>query len=175
MARTAQPTVPHRAYRHFAIVTLVLAALLALFISGENQQAAADEVEQQERQAQQQQTVAQHPQTPQLTRRERSNENRFGGGDLHQFGAPMEKPIDRGRNTVPNYDGATRTGDTTVVPGYSRAYLDSLTEQQYRQLLANLQQAGMLSPEERERNLANLSADSRQRSGAATPSEALVN
>ena len=175
MAKIAQPPVLHKAYRHFAVITVVIAALLALFTSGENSEAVAVQIEQHEREAQLQRISAERTRPAQLARREQASESSFAASDAQVFGKPMDQIRSSSGSSTANTGGATRTGEHTVIPGYSREYLNSLTEQQYRQLLDNLQQAGMFSPEEREQNLANLSAGSQRRSGVATPSESMVN
>lgn len=178
MARIAKPTVPQKAYRHFAVVTVVVALLLALFANGESRQAVAEEMAQRDEQARLERISAERARGPRITRREEASQARFDGGDLEDFGKPMERLQSGGAGNTsinPYATGATRSGESVVIPGYSRAYLDSLTEEQYQQLLRNTRDAGLLSADEREANLANLSQGSERRSGQATPSEQLVN
>lgn len=176
MAKIAKPQVPHKVYRHFAVITVAVTALLALFASGENRHAVAEQIEQREREAELQRISAERTRPPQLARRENTSQSRFDGGDMEEFGRPMQNMGSSGGSSSINPSGgATRTGESTVIPGYSRAYLDSLTEEQYRQLLNNAREAGLLSADEREQALANLAKGSQRRSGAATPSETLVN
>lgn len=173
MAKIAKPPVPYKAYRHFAIITVVVTGLLALFASGENREVVADRIEQQEREAHLRAVSAERTGRPRIGRRDATGQGRFDGGDRQEFGRPMDDLSAGNSSTMENFTspGAARRGQTTQIPGYSQAYLDSLSEEEYRRLLQNLRAAGMLSPEERAQTLANLEAGSRQRSGAATPSD----
>ena len=177
MAKIAKPPIPQKMYRHFAMVAVTMAVMIAMFASGENRQAISEEIEQRQRQAELEQTSAQRARGPIVSRRDANSQGRFAGGDKEDFGTPMVNLSTNSSSAMPNVTsgGATRRGQVMPIPGYSKAYLDSLTEEEYRRLVANLRANGMLDAQQREDTLNNLAAQSAQRSGPATGEDGLVN
>lgn len=166
MARVHTPAIPARMYRHFAVVTLALTAMLAFFADGENRQAAD-------------QKVAAKRQHDALRRESYA---RFGaptvGGQPApvghfsmdadadgDFGKPMDSPSG-------GYVGSPApSADPLTQLGYSQAYLNSLGKEERQKLLEGLRQSGMLDENERRRQSAALSAASARRSGAHPAAE----
>jgi len=176
MAMIATPQIPQKVFRHFAIVTVALTALIALLADGESRQATADAVEQGVNAAEQQ-GAARRASKPQITRRDETGQNRFEGGDSDEFGTPMVRLAGSTHATSQNLNATsgTRNGQTITIPGYSQAYLDSLSEDEFRRLVQTLRAAGMLDPDDLQQSLAEIEGASRHRSGKATGMDALVN
>jgi hypothetical protein len=180
MARIAKPAIPLAAYRRFAIITVGVTALLALFASGNSREAIADELAQQQREAELQRISAERTSKPVIGRRDPDQQARYSDSDTTDFGAPMMSVAGSGgsSSTLESFTtggGAARRGTQVVIPGYSQTYLNSLSEDEYQRLLRNVRAAGLLDQAERRRTLDNLENMSRSRAGQATGIDALVN
>lgn len=159
MAHISSPAIPMKMYRHFAIVTVMLTACLAMFADGENRQqadASAARAAEQHRGASQPRPAA----TPAYGQASltRNDTGTFGGDQGSGFGQPTDRSAAMGSaSSLPlaNSENA----------GFTSAYLDSLSAQELQQLLDSLQSAGATSVAERNRILMVLEAASRRRSG----------
>ncbi len=167
MAQVSLPPIPLKMYRHFAIVTIALTACLALFADGENREFA----EEQANRALQSQVRAERrtvqSNTPaygeaRLERRSGTT-TRFGREFDRNYGKPMISP-----NSRSSVIEQAVVRDDVVIPGYSQAYLDSLSEDELDQLIESLRAAGMLDQNQRRRNMARLEAAARRRSGVSS-------
>jgi hypothetical protein len=142
-------------YRHFAIVTVLLTAGVAMFAEGENRQAQATPVVQTAK-----------PAAP-VALATTGTQREPGWWDTetdfdNSFVRPMGRLLGGGGN------GLIPDLDETLVPGYSPEYLASLSEEERELLLAGLQENGMLVPDIRSRRSAALSAASIRRSGTGS-------
>lgn len=169
MAATKTPPVPIKVFKHFAIVTVVITALTALFADGENRevvekQIAAQIEEQERREARNAEpTLARAPSQP-------SVHEGFSDSVAMGFGEPMVRQ--RGSENKTGYIPGSKTPKgREAIPGYSQDYLDGLSEEEYEALLSGLREAGMLDPKTREQQIAALQRASIARSGTATPAE----
>lgn len=159
MAQLSKPAIPWQMYRHFAVITVLITACLAMVANGENGQAADDAAEQ----AAAQQAAASRPRpaaTPAYGRA------RLARNDAGQFGSEYDASF--GEAT----DRSAARGSASSLPlansenaGFTDAYLDSLSPQDLQQLLDNLQAAGATTASERNRILMVIEAASRRRSG----------
>jgi hypothetical protein len=102
MRRAAAPAIPPSLYRHFAIVTVVVAAGLALFAEGDNREAQAAQVAQ---------VRPDGRATPPVIARASPTDatgSTSGGWDEvdfdSSFGAPMDEPTGSGTETDPDED-----------------------------------------------------------------------
>jgi hypothetical protein len=149
MRRAVTPTVPPSMYRHFAILTVVLTAGLAMFAEGENREAQAAPAAQ-----------AVKPAAPvALVTATSTNGSAQAAGwsDVESydsgFGGPMEGLLGGGDSSViPDLEEG-------LVPGYSPRYVASLSEEERELLLGGLQESGMLEPEIHSRHGGSASAD----------------
>jgi hypothetical protein len=161
MRRAATPAIPQKMYRHFALVTVLLTAVMAMFASGENRNAATAHIE---------------TQTAENEVR-RESQARFGapkiGGspaptvrnfpdDIGEFGRPMDNPRESLSGSV------MARQERAEAAGYSPEYLASLSPAEREMLLKGLEENGMLSEEVRAERGAALAAASSRRSGAPT-------
>lgn len=170
MAKVARPPIPYKMYRHFAVVTVLITAAVAMLADGHNRGAVTRTIEERERETELQRISAEKTRPPQLIR---SDDHVVGSFDesaesLSRFGKPTVR-LATGHNDSAVLPGATREigGARIAIPGYSQGYIDSLSEEEYRALVEQLRAEGMLSPDERRQRVASLERASRQRSGAS--------
>lgn len=158
MRRAVTPAIAPSLYRHFAVVTVLLTAILAMFAEGESLEAQAAAVAQ----------PASAKPAAQAVLATANGATRQAPGwwyvdsysDSDTSGT-LSGLIGGDSGVIPDF------GDTEV-PGYSPEYLASLTEEERELLLAGLEKNGMLEPEIRDRSSAALAAASSRRSGAAS-------
>jgi hypothetical protein len=151
-------------YRHFAVVTVLLTAGIAMFAEGENRQARAAQVASQERARPKPAVEAlQPPPTRRKPRRRQQFLQETGGFD--GFDASFGMPMDLA-SSAPSSPAGTAASDATQA-GYSEAYLSSLDPEERDLLLAGLANEGVLAPRDRQRKSAALIAASQARSGAS--------
>jgi hypothetical protein len=152
--RRATPAIPPKMYRHFAVVTVVLTATLAMFADGENGKAAQSLVD--PRQA----PPAQPPQLVKPSPAAYSTTASEGGGEDFDFGSPMERLLGGdGSGILPGEDLAEEAG-------FSAEYLASLRPEERAMLLKGLEENGMLSSDVRDSRARALADASSRRSGA---------
>jgi len=172
MAKIAKPRVPAKMYRHFAFVTVGVTLLLAVFADGEGREAVVEHVQERERQAELQRISDRHTDRPHLTMRGGTAPTSFDVGESDNFGQATLK-VHASGGSIPVRATGPQSAGQRALPGYSSAYLDSLSDEEYQKLLNQLRQTGMLSADERARNIAAMTRASRQRSGETTGSETL--
>jgi len=158
-------------YRHFAVVTLVVTLLVAMFADGENREAMADEIRSREQNAEMKAASAAKYGTAKLIKS--SGLERKGGGfgkDSGEFGAPMDTV---GSQADYNPDVFKGGAAPQFVPGayrqfgISKAEWDPLSEEERAKLIAEMNGGGLSTdPEIREAQLAKLIAASARRSGS---------
>ncbi|WP_137679137.1 hypothetical protein [Aurantiacibacter suaedae] len=166
MAQIRKPLVPAKVFRHFALATVGLTAVVAMLADGSHHeaQALADREELPE-------ADTAKPQ-PKLVRRDNgggardNNSSDFFADSSGTFGAPMMRPA-RSGGTVANAKGAGG-GSRSSLAGYTQAYLDSLNDEEYEALVEGLQETGMLDPAQRELQVTALERQSAARSGNAS-------
>lgn len=171
MAKIKKPPVPTKMYRHFAVVTVLLTASLAVFADGENEEYYA------------QQTAAQQPQqsteseTPperkdigapaygeaQLTRRDGAASGGFSNGP--EFDSSYGRASGPGGS---RFSSQLVPADNSENAGFTAAHLDKLSEQELTRLLEALREDGIESESERRNAVAVMEAASRRRSGHRT-------
>ncbi len=170
MAQISMPPIPMKMYRHFAVVTLLLTATLALLAEGHQRNLAEP--------ASAEPAAVSTP-TPANTPAYGQAQITSQTGGSGQFGeeARPGNGYGRGRGgggSGGNY-GFLRPGDAPAAnsenAGFTAAYLDSLTEEELDALLQGLRQAGIDSEAEVRQAKALLEAGSRRRSGAAASNE----
>ena len=159
MRRTVTPAIPPKMYRHFALVTVLLTAAMAMFANGENRKAAAAPVE-----TAAAQSKPQRSDEAAFGTRSGSDPapvvGSFGDDDAIEFGRPMDNPLGGlGSSVFARLDGAEAAG-------YSPEYLASLRPAERELLLKGLEENGILTDEARAERGAALAAASSRRSGA---------
>lgn len=165
MARPLPSVIPPKMYRHFALVTVLLTASVAMFADGESRQAATTQAAKDAEAPVQQERLA-PPASPPVSGRASDRHERFvQSGGFDGFDASFGMPMDRAMGSLATH--ANRLAPEATQTGYSAAYLASLDAAERELLLYGLQQEGMLSPGERERRTAALVAASEARSGAS--------
>ncbi|MEN7536388.1 hypothetical protein ABDJ38_04300 [Aurantiacibacter sp. DGU5] len=145
------------------MATVALTTLVALLADGSHREVQAEQAEPPQADAVQN--------NPRLLRRDSNRSaNADESGDFYKesddtFGAPMMRPVQAGGMIAPSR--AMSGGTRSSLAGYSQAYLDSLSEEEYEALVEGLREAGMLDPTQREIQLAALERASTLRSGKA--------
>ncbi len=158
MRRAITPAIPPSMYRHFAVLTVVLTASLAMFAEGENREARAAPTVQAAKPAA---PVALVPASS--TDTSRQAESWFDADSFSDYGVGGSSDGlfgSENSSVIPDLEG--------LAPGYSPEYLASLSEEERELLLSGLQESGMLEPDIRSRRSAALSAASSRRSGSST-------
>lgn len=164
MAQISMPAIPMKMYRHFAVVTLLLTATLALLADGHQRNLAEPAAPE---------PAAISTPTPSNTPAygEARITSRAGGSGV--FGEEARPGNGYGRGTGSGGSGGNygflRPSDAPAAnsenAGFTAAYLDSLTEEELDALLQGLREAGIDSEAEMRQAKAVLEAGSRRRSG----------
>jgi hypothetical protein len=152
-------------YRHFALVTVLLTASVAMFAEGENREGAAARAAMDEEPSAPQERLVPPPKPPVSRRASERHEHFVQSGGFDGFDASFGMPMDKAMGSLATH--ANRLAPEVAQTGYSAAYLASLDARERELLLNGLQQEGMLAPGERERRIAALVATSEARSGAS--------
>ena len=167
MAKLKKPPIPLKMYQHFAAVTVVMTAGIALFADGENREAMATHIEERERQQELQALSAEITGTRELVRRDERTRGTWGdeGGAM---GAPSSFP--QASSAGSGYrrgTGANAGSRRPAIAGYDREFVDSLSEEEYRAFLQSLpaEYGGSSGPDRSADQMAAVERASRQRSG----------
>jgi hypothetical protein len=169
MAQLSKPAIPWKMYRHFAVATLAVTACLAIFADGGNSLSTSAADLRSEQRAEPARSRPSPVATP-----------RYGAAD---FRAP------RGYSTRADVATSSASGprssgrsamfvNSSEIPsslsenaGFTREYLDSLSDEELDELLRQLQAAGIENPATRQQALLVLETASRRRSGRPTGRE----
>jgi len=177
MAKISTPAVSSSAYRHFAGLTLVATLLVAVFASGENRQAIAEEIDARQRAAELAEFEAHKFGTPRLVQSEPLQARVYNSASDYRdtdvdFGAPMDRTGSRAQDNAV-FRGAINRGGGRYVPAsyvahqITEAELAGLTEAQRQALLAQVANGGLSSDTStRKKQIATLVAASQRRSGS---------
>ena len=167
MANLKTPAIPHKMYRHFAVVTVLLTATLAMFADGENRELAAASIEQHQRDAELRRISAARVGNARLEISKPSSGGGIdeGGGEFDpSYGKPMIASAS-GSSVAPAAPRKAVGGPRVAIPGYPAAYINSLSDDEYQQLLASMREAGMMSAQSRQAQAKKFAQASAQRSG----------
>jgi hypothetical protein len=176
MAKISTPAVSTRAYRHFAVATLVVTLLVGIFASGENRQAVAEEFQNQKLAAQRAQFAKHKYGTAKLVQTEPAarvyNSNADYADTLGGYGEATDRYGSREHDSA-NFRGAINRGGGSYVPAsyakrqISEEELAALTPAQRAALLAQIANGGLSTDQtERQRQINSLVAASQRRSGS---------
>jgi len=166
MARTLTPTIPPKMYRHFALVTVLLTAGIAMFASGENREAAAAQIEERQQRQEFEQKSREKFGPPTVGRRAEPRHGTFASDD-EVFDQRFGRPTARSGGWASTADSAPQAARASQA-GYSEQYLATLSDEGRELLRAEMEAENRLSPEEREQRDAALLAASSRRSGGAS-------
>ncbi len=161
MAKISKPPVPAKLYKHFAAVTILLTATIAMF-ADEDQRAAAEQV--------QSRSTSSEPaprNTPaygeaRLTRAEEGASGSFGseGGG---YGAPMVTPGGGGnRSSVAR---RAVNSNRQILPNMTPEEVAALSEEEYERLRALYAAAGAIEDVDRSAQMSSVEAASARRMG----------
>ncbi len=171
MAQLSKPAIPQKMYKHFAAITFGLTALLALFASGSSQNEDSG-------------TTAprstQPSSAPRPSATPRYGQAQFDTGGAVEVGNGYEvyeeydesfgrDPSGRGNISALSNRDTPASGSENA--GFTRTYLDSLTDAELDELLRQLRAGGVDDPAKRQQVIAVLESGARRRSGRATTME----
>ncbi|RPF70482.1 hypothetical protein [Aurantiacibacter spongiae] len=163
MAQISKPPIPLKMYKHFAVTTVAMTGMLAMFADGENRQAMEAHVEQHQEDVRIRKASAEITGPPRLALAEPEPVGSFGGteggGD---FGAPMIDVSPSG-SSIGRADYARAAGS---MPGYSQDFLDTLSEEELASLLADMRRAGLTDAGDIRRAARMMERSSARRSGS---------
>lgn len=177
MAKISTPAVSSSMYRHFAILTVVATLLVAVFASGENRQAFAEEMEARQRAAESAEFAKHKFGAPRLVQSEPAQARLYNSAADYRdtdadYGAPMDRTGSRARDSA-YFEGSLNRGGGQYVPASYTAHqiseedLARLTPAQRQALLAQMANGGLSQdPAVRKRQIASLAAASQRRSGS---------
>ncbi len=175
MAKIAKPPIPIKMYRHFAIITLAITALMAFFADGEGREELADQIAENHEEIQQRNADdrRERDNNPQLAVRDRVAPTSFNASDSEDFGRASVRltPSRHGGIGATSANAAQPRPGERSLPGYTTGYLNTLTEEQYERLEQSLRETGMLDPAQRRANIREMERQSSLRSGRATQME----
>ncbi|MGB3165275.1 MAG: hypothetical protein WBA68_00670 [Alteraurantiacibacter sp.] len=133
MAKRKQPPIPIKLYKHFAIATLVMTATIAMFADSDQREAVAEAGN-----AYMEQAEANREQLASISiggPRPAEAQGSFGSDEGGSYGAPMSTPKSAGsRGGRPGSSTPTNARRVSVA-GYDQAWIDALSEEQYRHFL----------------------------------------
>jgi len=165
MAQLSKPPIPLKMYKHFAVATVSLTAGIAMFADADNRDAVATHVEEHEERARLQQASAEITTSPELIRRDQGNRGSFGE-EAGISGAPTVTT--QANNS--GYAGPARSAGRISVAGYDQAYIDALSEDDYRIFLEAVPAASQRSGGDTASQRSAIEAASARRSGRRGPS-----
>lgn len=135
MASISKPPIPLKMYKHFAVVTLVMTASIAMFADDGNRQAVANHIDEREQQQRLQRASQEMTGPPRLIGADEVRNQGSFGDEGGSYGAPAMTPAGGGDGGF----GSTAAGTSRIsVPGYDQAWIDSLSEEEYQSFLASL-------------------------------------
>lgn len=173
MARVSKSTIPVTMYRHFAVVTVSLTFVLAIFAHGESRSAMAAELDEQQHQAELRLQSAAMVGTAKIgVKKPGPAADPTGFGEDESMGAPTVQVGGNSSGSVMP-EGAAYTGSMAAAQGvgYPAAQLAAMSKGERDQLVKGLRDAGIVTPEQRRLRAAALLAASSSRSGVTDTSD----
>ena len=166
MAQLSKPAIPAKMYKHFAVTTVALTALLALFASGSQQESASAPSPQSTRSGQP--DPGSTP-TPAYGQAQLDTGGKIESGNGYEIYQEYDSAYQRstsGRGVISEIGATTMPREGSENAGFTREYLDSLTDEELEELLRQLRAGGVDDPAKRQQAMAVMEAASRRRSGS---------
>lgn len=163
MAKISKPPVPAKLYKHFAAVTILLTATIAMF-ADEDQRAAAEQAETRSAPGKPAARATPAYGEARLTRAEEETSGSFGseGGS---FGAPMMTTGNGGnRSSVAR---RAVSSNRQILPNMTPDEVAALSEEEYERLRALYVAAGAIEDVDRSAQMSSVEAASARRMGHA--------
>jgi hypothetical protein len=168
MAQLSKPAIPPKMYKHFAVATCALTALLALFASGAPQDDTAGRPT-----AQPTRSATPSPRTsptPAYGQAQFDTGGKIEAGNGYQVYQEYDSAYQRtvsGRGTIGEIGASSQPRAGSENAGFTREYLDSLTDEELEELLRQLRAGGVADPATRAQIMQVLETGSRRRSGVS--------
>ena len=133
MAKRKPPPIPIKLYKHFAVATLVMTATIAMFADSDKRGAvaAAGDAYMEQAEANSEEMAAVTIGDP----RPAEAQGSFGSDEGGSYGAPMSTPKSAGGGRRAAVGSTVNTARRISVAGYDQAWIDALSEEQYRHFL----------------------------------------
>lgn len=162
MAMISKPPVPAKLYRHFAVVTVVLTATIALFADGEGREAVSGHIEQRQEDARIQRASQEITGPPRLVRSEATLQGSFGNESDSGYGRPMDST-----GNSENFSNAQRSTHLArqALPNMTPEEVAELSQEEYERLLRLYAEAGIIEDYDRSAQMSEIEAASARRMG----------
>lgn len=167
MAKVSKSAIPLTMYKHFAIVTLSLTAVIAMFADGGSRQRQAGQVETSVDEVEPEVTSSQPIIRTSPVIDTSRTPGSFGSEDNGDYGRPTVTLAAGGGGRSGTFHSPS-AGSRAAVAGYDQDTIEMMTEEEYRAFLDALPREtveSMVSPEERAAQIAALERASANRSG----------
>lgn len=162
MARISKPPVPLQMYKHFAVITVVLTATLALFADGENREALNEHLEERQREQELQAASQQITGPPRLVRADTGLQGSFGEESDSSYGRPMDDAGSGGSTSRPRRSSAV---GRQLLPNMTADEVAALSQEEYDRLRALYAAAGAIEDVDRSAQMSEIEAASARRMG----------
>lgn len=164
MAQLSKPAIPPKMYKHFAVTTCALTALLALFASGGPDESSTRPTPQSTQSGRPPSSEA----TPAYGQAQLNTgaviEEGNGYYNYQEYEARYQR-VSSGRGAIGEIGATTMSRAGSENAGFTREYLDSLTDEELDELLRQLRAGGVDDPATRAQIMQLLETGSRRRSG----------
>lgn len=164
MAQLSKPAIPVKMYKHFAATTFALTALLALFASGDAPETASSPTPQS---TQSGRPPSESTSTPAYGQAQMDTGGKIEAGNGYEVYEEYDPGFQRttsGRSTISEIGATTMPRQGSENAGFTREYLDSLTDEELEELLRQLRAGGVQDPATRQQIMQVLETGSRRRS-----------
>jgi hypothetical protein len=164
MAQLSKPAIPPKMYKHFAVTTCALTALLALFASGSREETATRPTPQSTQSARPPSSTP----TPAYGEAQMDTGGKIEAGNGYEIYQEYDTRYQRsssGRAAIGEIGATSMPRAGSENAGFTREYLDSLTDEELDELLRQLRAGGVEDPAKRAQIMQVLETGSRRRSG----------
>ena len=162
MAKISKPPVPVKMYKHFAVVTVGMTAMIALFADGENREAAAGHIENRHEEARVRAASQEITGAPRLVRADRQSAGSFGSEASGDFGQPMDNT-----GISADFSNASRSTNRSrqTLPNMTPEEVAALSQEEYDRLRRLYAAAGAIEDVDRSAQMSEVEAASARRMG----------
>lgn len=165
MAQLSKPAIPVKMYKHFAVTTFALTALLALFAGGSPPETASRPTPQSTQSGQPNPGATPTPAYGQANMDTGGKIEAGNGYQIYEEYAPTFQRASSGRSAISEIGASTLPRQGSENAGFTREYLESLTDEELEELLRQLRAGGVQDPATRQQIMQVLETGSRRRSG----------
>lgn len=166
MAQLSKPAIPVKMYKHFAATTFALTSLLALFATGDAPETASRPTPQS---TQSGRPSSESTSAPAYGEAQMDTGGKIEAGNGYEVYEEYDLGFQRsssGRSAISEIGASSLPRQGSENAGFTREYLDSLTDEELEELLRQLRAGGVQDPATRQQIMQVLETGSRRRSGS---------